>query len=577
MHSPIPGRGALRIKSDPQSDLFRTHFLFDHDLGSASTMPARRRQRGFHPLINFGLAFAVLAGMTGGAYGIAQLIGWLPVTPIKKVSPSRTGMMPVPKSLVDLKAFEAVTREDIYDLQKGDDSYFWFSKERVARNPDWIVNVEEIVGRVMARDKRPEFVFTEKDFLPRGSRTGLAGGVPEGKQGFFIRADQADGLRLLKMGDRFDLLASLPEESGGAAEYGLLMGGIKALGKKPIPLSGVRLLVQGGTVVALTDGRAMTTQGGMAFSSPSTAATNRSRTTAAAGGSGGGEQLAIAIDPEEVVPLTQALGAGLRIHAVARSGQTTEIKKEPDELAGLIPFPATAVPLKAYARITANDLSDPSSQELRQYYFRPEAISPQWVRAVDQLIGRIVRRDVEAGYIFSESDLLPAEAAPGIAGVIPAGRMALSVPRSRVTGLEHLVPGNHCDLLAATPLNFSQDWGGGLPMADLPSLPLAERAVNQVLAVDAVVVDSRESVVILAVTPAEVAALTKALALETAIYSLAKPTRLIPSGTATESAESLPTALLSDEDPRAKFSVTESIIGGKRTISVYRKPTTKTP
>ena len=539
-------------------------------------MPARRRQRSFHPLVNFGLALAVLAGIVGGGLGIAQFMGWLPGTPAGTLKPSRAGMVPVPKSLVDLKAFEPVTREAIYDLQKGDDSYFWFPKERVDRNPNWIVNVDEVVGRVMARDKRADFVFTEKDFLPPGSRTGLAGGVPEGKHGFFIRADQADGLRLLKMGDRFDLLASLPEESGSGAEYGLLMGGIKALGKKPIPLSGVRLLVQGGTVVALTDGRTMTTQGGMAFSSPATAAANRSRPTTAAGGSGGGEQLAIAIDPEEVVPLTQALGAGLRIHAVARSGQTTEVTEEPDELAGLIPFPATAVPLKAYSRISANDLSDPSSQELRQYYFRPEAISPQWVRSVDQLIGRIVRRDVEAGYIFSESDLLPVEAAPGIAGVIPAGRMALSLPRSSVTGLEHLVPGNHCDLLAAAPVNLAEDWGG-LPVTDLPSLPLAERAVNQVLAVDAMVVDLRETAAILAVTPVEVAAVTKALALQTPIYSLAKPTRPGTIGADTESTAEVSSALRSDEDPRGKFSVTESIIGGKRSISVYRKPTTKRP
>src|SRR6056297_1683215 len=325
-------------------------------------MPPRKRSGRPSPMLNLSIAVAVLGGLGLMGYATANFFGWFEPATVAAAKPSREGMVPVPRTLVALPAFEPVRREDVYDREQGDESYFWLPQAQVEANPDWILNLSDIVGRVMARDKRADFVFSEKDFLPKGSRTGLAAGVPEGKQGFFVQASQVPGLRLLKMGDRFDLMASLPEESANAgAEYGLLMGGIKARGNKPIPLNGVRLLVQGGTVVALTDGRAMTTQGGMEFQQTD----SRGRST----NSSSNEQVAIAIDPEEVVPLTQALGAKLTIHAVARSGQKAESLDRGNELEGLVPFPAAAVELKAYARITAKDLAEPRTGEPRQYYF----------------------------------------------------------------------------------------------------------------------------------------------------------------------------------------------------------------
>ncbi|GIT30959.1 MAG: hypothetical protein Ct9H300mP1_30050 [Planctomycetaceae bacterium] len=72
------------------------------------------------------------------------------------------------------------------------------------------------------------------------------------------------------MGDTFDLLAGLPEEAQQQpeAEYGLLAGGVKVRGGKPIPVSGVRLLVQDAQMVAVTRGRDMTTQGVMDLPEP---------------------------------------------------------------------------------------------------------------------------------------------------------------------------------------------------------------------------------------------------------------------------------------------------------------------
>lgn len=549
-------------------------------------------------------------------YAAASYFGWFKPVPVAAAKPSREGMIAVPRSLVNLKAYEQVQREDIYDRAKGDESYFWLPKAQVEANPDWILRVNDVVGRVLAKDKRADFVFSEKDFLPKGSRTGLVAGVPEGKQGFFLQSGQVPGLRLLKMGDQFDLMASLPEESANAgAEYGLLMGGIKVRGNKPIPLNGVRLLVQGGTVVALTDGREMTTQGGMEFGQ--TDARGR------ASNDGKNEQVAIAIDPEEVVPLTQALGAKLTIHAVARSGRQTEQLDRGNALEGLVPFPAAAVGIQAYARITAKDLAEPRTGEPRQYYFRPGAASEKWIKSVDQLMGRVVRRDIDPGYIFSESDflppdsvirnvlayerieaddladpsvdefvgrvvandllpgqriresdLLPPTAAPGIAGGIPSDKMAVTVTASQINGISSLSRGDRFDILGSAPFDLTKELGGEVQLAGGVSSLMSGKAINSVIATEAIIVQRSDSSVTLAIHPREVAALTKALALKTPVFTIARSGRpddqdpgVLPDS---ETSTTLP-ALTSDDDPMKGILIRETITGKDKKVTAFRR------
>ncbi|MFK7818676.1 MAG: hypothetical protein AB8G99_08150, partial [Planctomycetaceae bacterium] len=259
------------------------------------------------------MSIGILVGGGLVTYAGLSYFGFLNSAPEKAASPDRSGMVKVPKSQGNLRALMKVQREDVHTLELGDDSYFWLPKEMVQAHPEWILSPGDIIGRVMARNKAADFAFSAKDFLPEGSRTGISAGVPEGKQGFFVDAEKVPGLELLKMGDKFDLLASLPEEAQEKpeAEYGLLAGGIKVRAGKPIPLSGVRSLVQDAQMVAITRGREMTTQSVMGLPEEDPRARRNSATL----------QITIAIDPEEVVPLTQALAAERTIHCVARSGQ----------------------------------------------------------------------------------------------------------------------------------------------------------------------------------------------------------------------------------------------------------------
>lgn len=576
-------------------------------------MNTRRRSRGMSPLAKFATAVAILAAGGLLTFGGLRYFGLLNTveTPTAQAK-SREGMVRVPKSLAALKAFTKVRREDIHDLALGDDSYFWLPKDVVQQNPGWILNRDEIIGRVLAHDKEADFVFQEKDFLPKGSSTGLSAGVPPDKQGFFLKAEQIPGLRLLKMGDRFDLLASLPEESQNAdAEYGLLTGGIKARGGKPIPLNGVRLLVQDGQMVALTGGSKMTTQGGLEFSQPET----RGRRSA----NQNDEQVTIAIDPSEVARLTQALGADLAIHCIARSGQSNEKLQREDPLEGMVAFPATARSVEAFSEITAADLTEPLTGELRQYYYPPEAVRDGWLPTVDQLVGRVVRRDIDAGYIFSESDflpanavtreiqaytriaaddladpaeasewvgrvaaralnagealaekdLLPAGASPGVSGGTPAGRMALTVPSESVRGLNVLSQGDRFYVITSVPFDIKKEVGSNVQLAAYTrgAGDIHQKATNTVLAEDAILVEQNDGTITIAVRGSEVAGITKALSLGLDVFSVAQSGRTIPADVEVEPTE----AITSDPNPIGEVAIVEMLIGGKRTVQAFRK------
>ncbi|KAA5545883.1 hypothetical protein FYK55_02910 [Roseiconus nitratireducens] len=550
-------------------------------------------------------------------FGIVRAAGWLDQTAPLAQEPSREGMVPVPKSLVRLKAFDVVQREDVYDRTLGSDSYFWLPEAQVADHPEWITRFDEIIGRVMAREKRADFVFSEKDFLPEGSRSGIAGGVPNGKQGFFLDAEKIPGLRFLKSGDRFDLLASNPDEpKDSSSEYGLLMGGIKARGGKPIPLTGVQILAQNAELIALATNRSMTTQGGLDLAN--TESRGRSVNTTKE------ERVCIAIDPDEAVALTGALGAGLEINMVTRSGQQSGAEDDADVLAGRIALPANAVPIEAFQSIQAQHLAEPNTGELRQYFFLPGDVENDWIARPEQLIGRVVRRAIEPGYIFRESDFLPpgslkenveayesvlpgqvvegstskwvervaardlsagselSEAdffppgtKPGIASAIPSNRMALTINVDDIRGASELSRGDRFDLLASTRPDLRKTMRG-VEISPSLATELQSSAVNRVLATEALVIQTSEEQVVVAIRPSEISLVAKALAQETQVFCVARTGTADPNQMAnqmvrpSESPETVG-VLVSDPDPMSEISITETLIGGRRKVRAYRR------
>ena len=83
--------------------------------------------------------------------------------------------------------------------------------ETAEKNKLFVASAESIAkirGRVLAYDKAAPFAFSEDDFLPKGTRSGLSAGIPAGKRGLWVDAQKVFGLADVQRGDRFDLLGS---------------------------------------------------------------------------------------------------------------------------------------------------------------------------------------------------------------------------------------------------------------------------------------------------------------------------------------------------------------------------------
>src|SRR5262249_56068241 len=214
-----------------------------------------------------------------------------------------------------------------------------------AVTPEMLIKVADLIGRVVAHEKLPGYVFTEADFLPRGTREGVVGGIPAGKRAMRIAADKVDGLYGLHPGDRFDLLATLPiDASQGGAQtfnaagvYGQQLG-LEARLSNWQKQATVRVLVQNGVIVEPMAVRSMPVQG-------SAEGVTRMRPV---------QDSVIAINPDEVARLTEAMAVEARITAVPRSGRPDDVvnSRTPD-LRPVSPF--------AGSRADAVDAADPSA------------------------------------------------------------------------------------------------------------------------------------------------------------------------------------------------------------------------
>jgi hypothetical protein len=160
--------------------------------------------------------------------------------------------------------------------------------------------VGSIVGRVMARDKTPGYAFTEADFLPKGTRASPTAGIEAGMRGMYVAADQIEGLKVLKRGDRFDLLAVKPgsgkDRSGGRHDSTFVTPQVQAAQAEQVWEAPSRVLVQNGKVIVPLQ--------------HTDAAQARSKDT---------EQIFISIAESEVEQLTEALATGARITCLSRS------------------------------------------------------------------------------------------------------------------------------------------------------------------------------------------------------------------------------------------------------------------
>ncbi|MCP9453685.1 MAG: hypothetical protein NNA23_13500 [Nitrospira sp.] len=272
-----------------------------------TTMRAARRRRNLVGSPAWLVAFLlVVVGITVAslwAGGVITLDHWF--------GPSREGLVAVPAPSRPIPAYTKVTRDFLLD-QNGNLSFIYLPPDAVT--PEMYVQLSDILGRVTKKPKPPGYVFTEADFFPKGSRAGLVAGMPPGKRAMRIEADQVRGLYGLNIGDRFDLVATIPIEAKNAAK-GLKIGGayqevltLQAELTNWMKQATVRVLVQNGVLVEPLTTRQVPITTTTLTKGPVT------RTKPV-------QEYVIAVEPEEVALLTQAIAVKAQINAVPRSGQ----------------------------------------------------------------------------------------------------------------------------------------------------------------------------------------------------------------------------------------------------------------
>jgi Flp pilus assembly protein CpaB len=246
--------------------------------------------------------------------GALIAFGLVDLSRFRSSEPSTAGLVPVPTPARVIPAYTRVRRDHLWDASRARLTLIYLPPRAVT--PEMITNIADVIGRVLDHDKEPGYVFTESDFLPPGTREGIVAGIPAGKRAVRISADKVDGLYGLHAGDRFDLLATMPIEasrsSGGqsfgfSGPYGQQLA-LQAQLSNWDKQATVRVIVQSAVIV-----QPMNTRGVPVYQTSLTdGAATRVRPV---------QEAVIAIDPDEVALLTEALAVAAKLTSIPRSGR----------------------------------------------------------------------------------------------------------------------------------------------------------------------------------------------------------------------------------------------------------------
>jgi hypothetical protein len=135
-----------------------------------------------------------------------QVVAKEPAPAPKAPKIDKSGKIAVPVSAREIGAYSAVQTEDLIDAKEKDFAVRSVDPAKAKQN-GWVTDINEIRGRVMARDKGVGYAFSEADFMPKGTRPGPAAAIEPGTRGVWIEPKQVQGIDSLRRGDRFDLMA----------------------------------------------------------------------------------------------------------------------------------------------------------------------------------------------------------------------------------------------------------------------------------------------------------------------------------------------------------------------------------
>jgi Flp pilus assembly protein CpaB len=274
---------------------------------------------------------------------VALLAGVVDLSSLRSREPSTAGLVPVPTAAMRIPAYTRVRRDHLWDARKSQLAVIYLPPRAVTK--EMLVNISDVIGRVLESDKQPGYVFTDADFLPKGTREGIVAGIPAGKRAIRISADKVEGLAGLHAGDRFDILATLPIEASGAGRQAFGLAGpysqelaLQAQLSNWSKQATVRVIVQSAVIVEPMTTRAVAVREGSAARVPAV------------------QDAVIAVDPDEVALLTEAVAVNATLTGVPRSGRPDDpVDSRTPDLRPFSPFkPGSSDPDNPESRLASD-------------------------------------------------------------------------------------------------------------------------------------------------------------------------------------------------------------------------------
>jgi Flp pilus assembly protein CpaB len=265
------------------------------------------------PVVILLLFMAVVIGGVG-TVGTLWALGEIDLPFFKKDESEKIppGAVGIPVSARKILAYSKVTRDDLLDPQTKRIKVMYLMPEQIPAEA--LQRLPDILGQVLNHEKPPGYAFTDADFLPKGTRPGLAAGVPAGKRAMTIEASKLGGSQAVRPGDHIDVIASMPVDVSKVPK-GLLAGGgssspllSPAIAAKMQKQATVRVIVQDGVAVSPVTTRMVP----ILSASLTRGATTRTKPV---------QEIVIAIEPSEVSPLSEALAIAADLTCVVRSGR----------------------------------------------------------------------------------------------------------------------------------------------------------------------------------------------------------------------------------------------------------------
>jgi hypothetical protein len=146
---------------------------------------------------------------------------------------------------------------------------------------------------------------------------------------------------------------------------------------------------------------------------------------------------------------------------------------------GKRPYPRAARSLPAFTAIQVEHLIDPKSGDPLVVRLDPAEAQKKGILDAKQILGRVLRDDREAGYVFTEKDFLPVGSPDSWTAAIPSGHSGLTVTAEQVPTLRGLKRYDRVALVAAGDVRAagSAARNGGLT-ADMQRIEAEGRAFD---------------------------------------------------------------------------------------------------